>query len=52
MEKKTAVLTVTVELDPVPGTFHTLESAGEQLAALLMQTVPHYHPKVFPTTVV
>jgi hypothetical protein len=39
-------LTVYVNLDPVPGTFHTEESARETVQRILDQTVPSYFPGV------
>lgn len=46
MERKSVTLVVTVELDGVPGTFHTPESAQENVQAMLNSMIPHYHPTV------
>ena len=43
---KTAILQVIVNLDPVPGTFDSEESAREQVLAILRGSIPHYHPQV------
>lgn len=40
------LLTVYVKLDPIPGAFHTPESAREAVESLLERTIPHYEPKV------
>jgi len=39
-------LTVMVDLDPVPGAFHTRASAEEHIQALLLSTIGHYNPVV------
>ena len=43
-------IVVEVQLDPVPGTFHTEESAQEVVERLLQHVlntnIPHYHPVV------
>lgn len=46
MQKKRVVLTVVVDLDPVPGTFSTEESVVEQVQHILLQQIEHYHPLV------
>lgn len=43
---KSVTLEVTINLDPVPGSFHTVESAQEQVQAMLNSMVPHYKPTV------
>jgi len=43
---KSLTLIVTVNLDPVPGTFHTQESAQEGVQAILTSMIPHYKPDV------
>lgn len=45
-DRKTATLVVAVELDGVPGTFHTPESAQENVQAMLNSMIPHYNPTV------
>ncbi len=39
-------LEVTVDLDPIPGSFHTKESARDIVEATLIQRIGHYNPKV------
>lgn len=46
MKGKPVVLQVTVLNDPVPGTFHTLDSIQETVQRILDGAVGHYHPKV------
>ena len=52
MERKRVTLTISVnvDLDPVPGAFHTKESAHEIVAHILEDTlntrIPHYNPSV------
>lgn len=46
MFRKTATLIVTIDLDPVPGSFHTVESAQEIVQAMLNSSIPHYNPDV------
>lgn len=40
------MLHVMVNLDPVPGTFHTPESAREMIEGILISRIPHYDPVV------
>lgn len=46
MERKTVKFTVSVELDPLPGAFHTEESARLWIEAILENILPHYNPQV------
>ena len=46
MKRERIRLEVEVDLDPVPGTFHTKESARDTTARILMEMIPHYHPAV------
>lgn len=46
MQRQRVTLTVQVDLDPVPGTFHTKESAVEQVQHILYSSIPHYRPLV------
>jgi hypothetical protein len=46
MERKRVKLAVYVDLDPVPGTFHSAESAQNTVRRLLKQSIPHYNPLV------
>lgn len=39
-------LDVWVDLDPVPGQFHTAESAKTSIGIILLQRIPHYNPVV------
>jgi hypothetical protein len=50
MERKRIKLEVYMDLDPVPGTFHTKESARNQIAAILNQSIPWYNPIVSTTS--
>jgi hypothetical protein len=40
------VLQVVVDSDPLPGTFHTLQSIEETVARILRESIPHYDPRV------
>ena len=44
-------LDVFVDLDRIPGTFHTKESAAESVQSILEDRIPHYNPNVVPTEV-
>lgn len=46
MERIRIKLEVEVDLDPLPGTFHTAESAREVVFSYLTYVIPHYHPEV------
>jgi hypothetical protein len=46
MQRKVATLTVTINLDPVPGTMHTEESAQEVIFSILNSQLGHYNPVV------
>lgn len=46
-ERPYTILTVYVNLDPVPGIFNTPESAREAVESLLKRTIPHYNPQVY-----
>jgi hypothetical protein len=48
MARERIMIEVAVDLDPVPGTFHTQESAVESIQAILLSSIPHYNPVVFP----
>lgn len=39
-------LVVYVDLDPIPGAFHTKESAREIVEGTLKQRIEHYNPQV------
>lgn len=39
-------MTVIVDLDRIPGAFHTPESAVENVNAILLSSIPHYNPVV------
>jgi len=50
MEKKNRILLkVYVDLDPVPGAFHTKESARAIIGQILAERIPHYNPRVSVT---
>lgn len=40
------MLEVMVDLDAMPGAFHTPESAKEHVQAILLSRIPHYDPIV------
>ncbi len=44
MDRKRVKLIVEVDLDPVPGAFHTKESAVFYVQSILMRSIPHYDP--------
>lgn len=46
MDRERIMLSVMVDLDPVPGTFHTPESARDSVQAILLSSIPHYEPIV------
>lgn len=46
MKKTRIKLAVYVDLDPVPGAFHSAESARNAVAHQLMDAIPHYNPMV------
>jgi hypothetical protein len=46
MKRRRAVITVRVDLDPVPGTFHNAEDHVKHIQRMLNDAYPHYHPKV------
>lgn len=45
-DRQRIVLEVALYLDPIPGAFHTKESAQEHIQAVLLNTIPHYDPIV------
>lgn len=46
MARRKARFVVEVELDDVPGTFHTPESAEIVIRHILDNSIPHYNPEV------
>ena len=46
MERTRIKLDVYVDLDPVPGTFHTKESAQNVVRNILNGAISHYNPVV------
>lgn len=46
MERTRVKLAVYVDLDPVPGTMHTAESAEQVIGGMLNRSIPHYNPSV------
>lgn len=42
----TVKLEVEIDLDPIPGAFHTKEDVQMRLQARLDDNIPHYNPKV------
>lgn len=49
METERIKLEVYVDLDSIPGAFHTTESARDFVEAILKQRIPHYNPTVSVT---
>lgn len=47
MERERVSFTIAMDLDPVPGTFHTKEDAKRHIESMLLSYIPHYHPVVF-----
>lgn len=48
MLKKRIKLVLWVDLDPIPGAFHTPESAKECCESILKNSIPHYNPMFQP----
>jgi hypothetical protein len=46
IKRERVMLNVMINLDPVPGTMHTAESAQESIQAILLSSVGHYDPVV------
>jgi hypothetical protein len=46
MERTRIKLAVYVDLDPVPGNFHSADSARNAIANMLDARIPHYNPMV------
>lgn len=44
--RKRVALVVAVDLDPIPGNFHTEESAHGNIYGILWDRIPHYNPEV------
>ena len=40
------MLEVYVDLDPIPGEFHSKENARMVVQQILRERIPHYHPNV------
>lgn len=49
MERTRVRLDVWVDLDPVPGAFHSKESAQNHVRSILNDRISHYHPMVSTT---
>jgi len=45
-ERERIQLAVFVDLDPMPGAFHTKEDAAQWVEAMLLTRIPHYNPVV------
>lgn len=39
-------VTIIIDLDPVPGAFHTPESARQLIEGMILNAAPHYNPVV------
>lgn len=50
MSRKRVHIVVTVDLDPVPGTFHEVDDHVQHINRVLNDVYPHYHPDVRPLT--
>jgi hypothetical protein len=46
MDPKRVKLEVYVDLDPVPGAFHSVDSARNVVGDILQNSIPHYNPTV------
>lgn len=46
MERDRIKLEILVDLDPLPGAFHTPESAQRTVQAILLSRLGHYNPIV------
>lgn len=46
MARERITLSVQVDLDPIPGAFHTPEDARHAIGMILNDRIPHYHPSV------
>src|SRR6478735_10634894 len=46
MKRTRITLEIDVDLDPVPGNFHTAEQAERAIFGLLHMRIPHYDPTV------
>jgi hypothetical protein len=46
MERRCVIFTLVMDLDPAPGTFHTVESAWGATESILMDRIPHYNPQI------
>lgn len=45
-DRKRTVLIIAVDLDPIPGSMHTAESARTIIESRLKDIMPHYNPTV------
>lgn len=48
MAQNRVKLEILVDLDDMPGAFHTKESAALHVEAMLLSRIPHYNPIVLP----
>lgn len=46
MPRTRVKLEVYVDLDPIPGTFHSVDSARNNVAGILSHQISHYNPTV------
>lgn len=46
MPRERIKIEIAVDLDPIPGAFHTKESAEDAVLAILLSRIPHYDPVV------
>ena len=50
MERERVQILVEVDLDPIPGAFHTPDSALWQVEDILRGSIPHYNPMTTKVT--
>lgn len=43
---KSVTLDVTINLDPIPGAFHTPADVQQRIERILVEMIPHYKPTV------
>lgn len=48
MERDRIEICIAVDLDPLPGGFHTREQAEEAVLVMLLRRIGHYNPVILP----
>lgn len=46
MQRERIMIEIAMDLDPIPGAFHTEEDARLRVQAMLLTMMPHYNPVV------